>query len=427
MTFIAEIIAIGTEVVMGEVINSNASWLSQKLAELGIDVYYHTAVGDNPNRIHQALDIAFKRSNLLIFTGGLGPTDDDLTIATLADYFKQPLHRDTLVESNLRAYFKAQNKPMVESNLKQADKPDTAEFLENRLGTAPGQFWDVSRYCAEKGLGNGLKIAIMLPGVPFEMQHIWDEVVVPKLKAKLDLQTQLYSKSLKFFGLGESALAEKIRDLMAAASPSVATYCGQAEVRVRIAVKAENEAAAKQLIQPVEIEILNRIGDFYYGQDDDTLEAIVIQELQKQGLTVATAESCTGGLLSSRLTDVSGSSAVVHQNVVTYSNAAKTSLLGVPEEILLKHGAVSEAVAAAMADGILALSKSDFGASTTGIAGPDGGSEEKPVGLAYIAISSRFAETQTYRVLVNARYARQKIKHGFSQYALFYLLKALKA
>lgn len=424
----AEIIAIGTEVVMGEVVNSNASWLSQELADLGVDVYFHTAVGDNPKRIQEVFTAALSRSNLILVTGGLGPTDDDLTIKTLADFFKQPLLRDESIAEGLRSFFIARGMPMSPTNLKQADKAADAEFLPNAVGTAPGQLWDVSQYCQALNLGQAPQVIIAMPGVPSEMKHIWANEVIPRLRQRFESQLDepLFSTSLKFFGIGESKLAETLRDLMAQPSPSVAPYVGQAEVRVRIAAKGRGEAEAQEQIQPVVAEIKQRLSDYCYGQDEETLESVVAGLLRQQNLTLSVAESCTGGLISSRLTDVAGSSNYTRLNVVTYANEAKSSLIHVPEALLAAHGAVSPEVAMAMADGVRTLAQTDLAMAITGIAGPDGGSAEKPVGLAYIAISGLGRQSEAIKITVNSRYERTKMKVWFSQYALFELYKRLK-
>lgn len=418
----AEIIAIGSELLIGDVVNSNAAWISAQLATLGVDVHYHVTVGDNPARIHGVLDQAVERSDLLIFTGGLGPTEDDLTIATLADYFQTPLIVDPESEETIRNRFIARGMPMSSSNLKQAQKPHGAETVKNPLGTAPGIAWQVTAQ------NNKPMFLLTFPGVPKELYAMWPEGAerIREQQQQRGEQPQvLVTHYLHFFGIGESKLGESLSDLMSASNPTVAPYVGAAEVKIRVAAKAGNEAEAEALIQPVKAEILKRCGDYYYGEDRATLEECVIQTLIRKQWRLSVAESCTGGLLSSRLTDVPGSSACTFINWITYGNAEKSKFLGVSEKTLQTHGAVSPEVAAEMAQGALKTSGCDLGLGITGIAGPDGGSEEKPVGLAYIGIAQG-GEVKVKKVLVNARYGRKDIKHWFSQYALSYLQQHLQ-
>jgi nicotinamide-nucleotide amidase len=417
----AEIIAVGTELLMGEVINTNASHLSQQLASLGVDVYYHTAVGDNPARIKGVFKTALSRSNVLLVTGGLGPTDDDLTIATLADLLDTPLVKDEDSETQIKRFFITRDMPMSQTNLKQALRPVDAEPLFNRTGTAPGLFWDVSDKIAELGWGSGPKYILAFPGVPREMTVMWEEVALPMLSGRLPSKSILKTRFLKFIGVGESILGEKLRDLMAQESPTVSPYVGNAEVKIRIAAKAATEAEAEEMIAPVEVDIMARVGEYCYGKDDETLEDVVAKLLKAQKLTLSVAESCTGGLVSARLTDVSGSSEYTRCNVVAYSYQSKETVLGVSKASLETYGAVSEEVAKEMADGLLRFSGTDVAVSLTGIAGPTGATEEKPLGLVYIAIAQNNAPTTVKKVLINPQYSRQQIKFWFSQYALNFL------
>jgi nicotinamide-nucleotide amidase len=418
----AEIIAIGSELLIGDVINSNAAWISRELAALGVDVHYHVTVGDNPARIQGVIQQAIQRSDLLIFTGGLGPTEDDLTLATIADFFQTPLMVDAESEATIRNLFIVRGMPMSDSNLKQAKKPQGAETVKNPVGTAPGVAWDVSDKTGRPTL------LLTFPGVPKELYAMWPQGaswIRAKQRHLGEFAPVLLVRYLRFFGIGESLLGELLSDLMTTANPTVAPYVGNAEVKIRIAAKAESVDAAEVLMAPVKAEILKRCGDYYYGDDEATLEALAGQLLSASQLCLSVAESCTGGLLSSRLTDIAGSSVYTRMNIVTYANAEKTRLLGVPEEMLQQYGAVSPQVAAAMAQGILKVSGSDLGLSITGIAGPDGGSEEKPVGLAYIGLAQK-QSVWIKAVRVNSRYKRQDIKHWFTQYALSYLIQLLK-
>lgn len=418
----AEIIAVGSELLIGDVINSNAAWLSRELATLGVDVHYHVTVGDNPARIQGVIQRAVERSDVLIFTGGLGPTDDDVTMATIADYFQTPLMVDPESEKTIRDMFIARGMPMSPSNLKQAQKPQGADTIKNPTGTAPGIAWNVSGQTGKPTL------ILTFPGVPKELYAMWPQgaaLIRNHQQAAGEAAQVLVVHYLHFFGVGESKLGEMLRDLMTEANPTVAPYVGEASVKIRVAAKAENPAVAEALIAPVKAEIIRRCGDYYYGEDEATLESHVGQLLAGQKLTVSVAESCTGGLLSSRLTDVPGSSAYTRINLVTYGNDEKTRFLGVSTDTLKRHGAVSPEMAEEMAVGMLKASGADIALSITGIAGPDGGSEEKPVGLAYIGIAQ--GETiWVKKVLVNARYQRKDIKYWFTQYALSYLARALQ-
>lgn len=421
----AEIIAIGTELLIGDVVNSNAAWLSRELAMLGIDVHYHVTVGDNPARIRGIVDQALERSDVLIFTGGLGPTDDDLTIATLADYFDTPLVVDPDSAAAIRNYFIARDMPMSASNIKQASKPDGALTLRNPVGTAPGIAWQTPERAGKRAL------VLAFPGVPKELYAMWDQgarFLQEHRQRAGESAGVLVADYLYFFGIGESKLGEMLSDLMTAGNPTVAPYVGRAEVKIRVAAKADTEAEARRLMEPVKQEITRRCGQYYYGLNDATLEKCVAELLTQNGLSVAVAESCTGGLVSSRLTDVPGSSAYTFINMVTYGNVQKSNFIGVRPETLNAVGAVSPEVAAEMARGIRITSGCDIGLSTTGIAGPEGGSEEKPVGLMYCGLAGLNEKGEpdpdgvmVKKVMVNRNYARADIKHWFSQYALHYL------
>jgi nicotinamide-nucleotide amidase len=418
----AEIIAVGSELLMGDVINSNAAWISKELAHLGVDVHYHATVGDNPARIQGIVAQAIERSELLIFTGGLGPTEDDLTIATLADYFHTPLETDPESVATIQSYFIARGMPMSNTNLKQAKKPQGAMTVKNPIGTAPGIAWDVSDKTPHRCL------ILTFPGVPKELFAMWPQgadFIREQQRQGQETPEVLVSHHLNFFGIGESKLGEILADLMNTANPTVAPYVGRAEVRIRIAAKAPSESEAEKLLAPLKEEILNRVGQYYYGDDDATLESGIAQRLIETGQGLSVAESCTGGLLSSRLTDVPGSSAYTFINLVTYGNAEKTRYLGVQPETLATYGAVSPQVALEMALGLKQASGQDWALSITGIAGPDGGTPDKPVGLAYVGIAGPSGGVPIVKkVLVNPRYSRADIKSWFCQYALNFLRQA---
>lgn len=370
----AEMIAVGTEILLGQIVNTNAQFISQQFAGLGVDLYYETVIGDNVLRLKEALGIAFARVDLVILTGGLGPTKDDLTKETVAEYFGAALemHQPSLAE--ISGYFQRVGRPMTENNKKQAMLPQGCIVMKNNHGTAPG--------CILEKDG---KTAVMLPGPPTEMKFMFLESVVPYLKSKST--DVIASKSVRLFGTGESAVETQVRDLMERQNPTVAPYAKEGEVELRVTAKASAQEEAEALIAPAVREIQNRLGEFVYGYDEDTLESVTVEFLKQNGLTVSTAESCTGGLIAGAITEVPGSSEVFGFGVVTYANQAKVQMAGVRAETLEKYGAVSPQTAEEMARGIREKSGSDLGVSATGIAGPDGGSEEKPVGLVYIALA----------------------------------------
>jgi nicotinamide-nucleotide amidase len=297
------------------------------------------------------------------------------------------------------------------------------------VGTAPGLFWDITdRLASLDWIDNrpaGPCLMMAMPGVPREMKKMWIEELVPRLQSYQPNTGILVSQSLKFFGIGESRLAEMLSDLMALTSPTVSPYVGEADVRIRMAVRADTIEAGLAQLAPIKAAILERTHQYAIGENADILESLVGEHLKQKGLTIAVAESCTGGLVSSRLTDIPGSSDYVKLNVVTYSNDAKAQLLKVDPQLITQYGAVSEEVAIAMADGVQRLSGSDMGLSLTGIAGPTGGSDEKPVGLVYIGLAQTGYPTQAFKALVNPKYERSYIKYWFSQYALYYAYQRL--
>lgn len=370
----AEILAVGTELLLGNIVNTNAQYIAKRLADLGIEVYHQAVIGDNPKRLMDAYTAAFKRADLVITTGGLGPTKDDLTKEVAFDYFGKEavLHKDIL--DNIEEYFKKINRNMVESNKKQAYFPMDVLILKNNHGTAPG--------CI---IEEGNKTLIVLPGPPREMKHMFEDYVIPYLMKYQD--GILVSRVLRIIGIGESAAAEMIEDLIdKGKNPTIATYAKESEVTIRITAKANTEEEAEKLIIPVEEEIRKRLGIAVYGEGETQIEEVVGKILVDNKLTISTAESCTGGLLAGKIINYPGISTVFKEGVITYSNESKIKRLKVKKEILDKFGAVSSQVAAEMAEGIAKASGTDIGISTTGIAGPEGGSDEKPVGLVYIGL-----------------------------------------
>ena len=370
----AELIAVGTELLLGEISNTDGQYISQKLASLGINVFYHTVVGDNPARLEKVLEDASRRSDLVITTGGLGPTYDDLTKELICKVFgrKLVLHEESL--ARIEAFFTDRGKPMTENNIKQAYLPEGCTVFSNDWGTAPGCAFETEN-CT----------VAMLPGPPRECRPMTDLRLVPYLAKKGD--GVIYSDSVRICGMGESAVEDILRPIMEnAVNPTVAPYCKLGEVELRVTAKAESEVAAKALTAPVVEKIKEILGDVVYGVNVDNLEQAVVAELKNKGLTLATAESCTGGLVSKRITDVSGSSEVFLGGVVSYANSVKEKVLDVKSETLVSVGAVSAETAGEMAKGVCALTGADVGVSLTGIAGPGGGSEEKPVGLVYMGL-----------------------------------------
>ena len=373
---IAELISVGTELLLGNIVNTNAAFLSEECAKLGLSVYYQTVVGDNPARLREAIEIAKNRAQVIILGGGLGPTEDDLTKETTAEVFGRGMYLDEHSRELIAQYFEklGRDKSVItENNWKQAMMPEGAIVIDNENGTAPGVILETDE-----------KIAIMLPGPPNELIPMWKKSIAPYLKTK---QPEIIeSVTLKICGMGESRVETELLDLIdGQTNPTIATYAKTGEVHVRITAKAENSENAKELMQPVVWEIKSRLGKYIYTTDEKvTLEDCIVDMLKASGMTLTTVESCTGGLLSGRLVNVSGASSVFEQSFVTYANKAKRKLVGVKKSTLKAHGAVSEETAKEMAEGGCKEAEADACLAITGIAGPDGGTEEKPVGLVYI-------------------------------------------
>lgn len=373
----AEVICVGTELLLGEILNSNAQFLAQEFARLGIPHYYQTVVGDNVLRLQRALAIACERAQLIVFTGGLGPTPDDLTTEAIADFFDVPLEEHPDVLQDIAEKFARRNREMTPSNRKQALLPQGAAVLPNRLGTAPGMIWHPRPELT----------ILTFPGVPREMKAMWAETAVPYLRSEGWGQTTIYSRTLRFWGISESGLAEQVAPFLNLPNPTVAPYAGRGEVRLRISAKAASEAEAQALIQPIESQLQAIGGEHCFGGDEDTLASVVGELLLKQEATVSVAESCTGGGLGHLLTTVAGSSSYFRGGVISYDNEIKVQLLGVDPDTLATDGAVSEQVAKQMASGVRSRLDTTWGVGITGIAGPGGGTEAKPVGLVYVGIA----------------------------------------
>jgi nicotinamide-nucleotide amidase len=398
-TLSAEIISVGTELLLGEILNSNAQFLAQQLAELGIPHYYQTVVGDNVLRLQQAIAIAGERSSLLIFTGGLGPTPDDLTTETLADFFGVPLIERAEVLQDITDKLNRRGRSMSDSTRKQALLPQGAEILPNPTGSAPGVIWQPRA---------GLTI-LTFPGVPSEMQEMWRQTAVPYLRSQGWSQGVIYSRTLRFWGIGESTLADKAAEQIKSTNPTVAPYVGKGEVRLRISTKAATAADALQIIAPVEQQLREIAGLDCFGADDDTLAAVVGTLLKTADQTVSVAESCTGGGLGSLLTAVSGSSAYFWGGIISYDNQVKVNLLNVNPVDLAQQGAVSDTVACQMARGVRDRLSTHWGLSITGIAGPEGGTDAKPVGLVYIGVAD-LNGVESYQYQFGAFQSREMIR-----------------
>jgi nicotinamide-nucleotide amidase len=371
----AEIIAVGTELLMGQIANTNAQYISGRLPEVGIGVYYHTVVGDNPARLKECLDLSLERSDIIIMTGGLGPTKDDLTKETVAEAFRKKLvlHKESF--DKIKGFFEKINRPMEQNNIKQALLPEGSIIIENNNGTAPG--------CI---IEDGGKVVIMLPGPPKEMKPMFDETVLGYFSKKAS--KKLVSRFLRIFGVGESTMEAKIIDLIdKQTNPTIAPYAKDGEVTLRVTAMCQNEEEGDRLIMPVIDEIKARLGDAVYSIDNKNMEQVVGELLIKNNISISFAESCTGGLLSAKISEIPGISAVFAGSMITYSNDVKANNLGVKEETLNAHGAVSSYIAEEMAVNIRKQMNTKIGLSVTGIAGPGGATENKPVGLVFVALA----------------------------------------
>lgn len=410
----AEIITIGTELLLGQILDTNSLYLSKKLSEIGVNLYYKTSVGDNIARIKETLSIAASRSELIIVTGGLGPTVDDVTRDAIAEWTGKKLVLDNNLLLKIEDFFKNRNIKMPEDNKLQAYIPEGALILENKVGTAPGFI-----------LQNNSKIIVCVPGVPAEMKPMIETGVIPYLIEKFGAgKFVILSKRIKLTGLPESLINEKIKDIfIESRNPTVAILAHQTEIEIRLTAKAENRGKTKELIDNLKKEVYNRLGGNIYGEDEETLEEKVADLLKKKKLTVSTAESCTSGLLAYRLTNIPGSSQYFLGGLNTYSNQSKINFLGVPKEVIEKYGAVSKECAAQMAQRCRGKFGSDIAVAITGIAGPKGGTKEKPVGLVYMAFDLR-GEIKVNQY--NFGGLREIVRARSAQTALFELYKFLK-
>lgn len=387
----AEILCVGTELLLGDIVNTNAVYIAKELASIGVNVYHQAVVGDNTKRLKEQLARSFSQCDLVVLTGGLGPTYDDLTKETVAELFHREMEFNQEAYDGILRRFLHSDRQMTDNNRKQAYLPVGAIPLQNQNGTAPGLILEDKKEN---------KTAVLLPGPPREMEPMFSNQVVPYLKKKTN--ATLVSHSIHIFGLGESYVESQLHDFMEQSqNPTLAPYAKEGEVLLRVTASAKSRDEADEMMAPVIQKVKNMFGENVYGVDIGSLQAALVAALQAKGLKVAAAESCTGGLVSKRITEVAGASQVFDCGVCSYANRIKEQVLGVSRETLETLGAVSKETAAQMAAGVRKLSKADIGVSTTGIAGPDGGTEEKPVGLVYVGVDS-----ENYTTVLECRLSR---------------------
>lgn len=409
----AEIICVGTELLLGNIVNTNAAFLSEKLAYLGINCYFQTVVGDNRDRLLSVINTALSRADILIFSGGLGPTEDDLTKETVAEALGKKLIRDKKAEQEIADYFALRGRIPTDNNWKQADVIEGCEILYNKNGTAPGIF-----------VSEGEKTVILLPGPPLELKSMFTDSVMPKLQQKCG--QVFYSQTVKIVGPGESSVETQILDMLDTQdNPTIAPYAKTGEVHLRVTARAKDEKEAREKTAPVVEELYRRFGNAVYTTDaDETLEMALTKLLMKKKYTMTTAESCTGGMIAARMVNAPGVSAVLKSGFITYANEAKEELLGVSHDTLEKFGAVSREIAEEMAEGAVKAAHTDAAVAVTGIAGPDGGTKEKPVGLVYIGVNVMGnVEVREYHFSGS----RQKIRESVTAAALTFLREKLLA
>jgi len=413
-----ELICVGTELLLGDILNTDAQFLSQRLSELGYDVLYETVVGDNPDRLRDALSIAKNRVDMIITTGGLGPTYDDLTKEICAESFGKTLALHEPSMEALKEAFKRFGREMTENNIKQAYMPVGCDVFDNHWGTAPG--------CAMEQNG---KYLLMFPGPPKELVPMFDTWGAPYLM-KLG-GSVIHSDWVRIFGMGESAMEAKLHDLMVESkNPSLAPYAKDGECMVRITAKAATLDEAVAMTTPMTERVCAELGDVVYGVNVSSLEEAVVLRAKQAGVTIAFAESCTGGLCMQRITDISGASAVLKGGVCSYANEVKRDVLGVSEADLAKYGAVSEPVALQMARGVRRLTGADIAVSITGIAGPKSDNTEKPVGLVYLALAigkGKYSSYLTRTLHLPQTYSREKIRWVSASNALDMINRYLTA
>lgn len=409
----AEIIAVGSELLLGQIANTNARFLSRELASMGIDVYFHTVVGDNADRLKSAIEIAENRADLIIFTGGLGPTKDDLTKETIARHLGKELVIDQEALESIKHYFQRTNREMTENNRKQALVLEGAQILPNDHGMAPGMILE----------SNG-HTYILLPGPPKEMEPMFREYGAKALVSEEESSEQIVSRVLRFFGIGEAALETEVIDLIESQSnPTIAPLAGDGEVTLRLTAKHGDPATAKSMLDQVEKEIQNRVGEHFYGYDDTSLIQELTNCLNDRKLTVAAAESLTGGLFTEEITSVPGSSSVLKGGVVCYSPEVKHTVLKVKQETIDNEGVVSEQCARELAENVADLIGSDIGVSFTGVAGPDE-LEGKPVGTVYIGVAIKGQPTTVDKLTLGGTREANRLRSV--KYGSYFILRNLK-
>ncbi|MFS0879747.1 competence/damage-inducible protein A [Metabacillus niabensis] len=407
-----EIIAVGSELLLGQIVNSNAQFLSEQLAEMGINVYYHTVVGDNAGRLKEAIEVAQKRSNVIIFTGGLGPTKDDLTKETIANVLGKKLVYDEEALASIEQYFIRTKRTMSENNKKQALVLDGAHILKNDFGMAPGMAVEVEQ-----------KIYMLLPGPPSEMKPMFQNYGSKYFIQTLGIQEKIISRVLRYFGIGESQLETDIQDIIdEQLNPTVAPLAANGEVTLRLTAKHTDEMVANQMLDEVEQKINQRVGEFFYGYENTTLVEELFKLLIGKNKTLSAAESLTGGMFSEYMTGIDGASKVFKGSIITYTNEVKANILGVSEKTLETYGAVSSQCAKEMADQVRKMANSDIGVSFTGVAGPNS-LEGHPVGTVYIGISAEGTDTQTFKF--NFTGTRNGIRIRTVKYGCHHLIKLL--
>jgi nicotinamide-nucleotide amidase len=406
---IAEILSVGTELLMGQISNTDAQYITKRLNDVGVNVYYHTVVGDNPQRLKQSVSLALSRSDVLITTGGLGPTKDDLTKETIAQALGLKLVLDECSHDKIRVFFERVGKKMMDNNLKQAYVPEGCTIIPNNNGTAPG--------CLIEKDG---KTVIMLPGPPKEMIPMFEESLLPYFTKKTGQIIE--SKMLKVFGIGESEMETKILDIVEAQSnPTIAPYVNQGEIVIRVTARCKDRNSANQMINPVIDKIRDRLGIMLYALNGESMEEVVVGRLLADDIDISLAESCTGGMLASKLVNVPGVSKVFEHGFITYSNQAKMDVLSVSKKTLDSFGAVSRETAIEMVKGLLARTKTRAGISITGVAGPDP-DDNRPKGNVFVAVSLD-NELECIELKLNGN--RERIRHMACLNALDLLRKMI--
>jgi nicotinamide-nucleotide amidase len=408
----AEIIAVGSELLLGQIANTNAQYISEQLAEAGVNVYYHTSVGDNPVRLSQAVKVAQERADLLIFTGGLGPTKDDLTKETIAKALGTGLSMDEEALESIKAYFQKTKRQMTPNNEKQALILEGSAALKNENGMAPGMF-----------LKKDDLSYMLLPGPPSEMRPMFSKYGIPAILSTLKRKEIIHSRVLRFFGIGEAQLETDLEELIdTQTNPTIAPLAGDGEVTLRLTAKHESKSVAAELLDGVEEKILNVVGDYFYGYDQDSLVEVGMKLLKDKGLTLSCAESLTGGLFQSEITSLPGASAVLKGGVVCYQDEIKKKVLSVREDTLKQHSAVSEQCALELAENVRTLFASDIGISFTGVAGPDD-LDGKKAGTVWIGLAIKDRPAKAF--LLNLAGGRNGNRKRTAKYGWHYLLKEL--